>query len=183
MAIRFYADITDAGSALVLVQSLNEATPLRLDVTPLGTAFALCEGWKDTPSTLPLRLHAPSRVVQAVAEIMKAEPDQRAFPLFGIDELQSSRALPFFLRVRDMRQTWEASGRAAADFPQEYQVTDLRVVVHKMLTDTSVDWRTVMFVGSEEALLKAQEIQVKAAEAYDPGDEPPPLEGDPDPSD
>ena len=42
---RWYADVDEAQSALVLAQHLNPNTPLVLGVTPLGTAFALVHGW------------------------------------------------------------------------------------------------------------------------------------------
>ena len=59
VAIRFYVDPDEASSALVLAQTLSPEPPLHLTVTPLGTAFALLEGWTDAPTQLPFRLRAP----------------------------------------------------------------------------------------------------------------------------
>ena len=55
---RWYADVDEAQSALVLAQHLNPNTPLVLGVTPLGTAFALVHGWAkgENEPAHPLRL-------------------------------------------------------------------------------------------------------------------------------
>lgn len=62
--VRFWTDPDEAGSALVVAQAMKEDVPLRLAVTPLGTAFALAEGWQQTPSALKLKLHASKTVCE-----------------------------------------------------------------------------------------------------------------------
>ena len=174
LAVRWYSDVDEANSALVATQALNPDTPLQLGVTPLGTAFALSEGWQQTPSTYPLRLHASSRVAATLAKELGAEPDAGAFPLFGCTELQSSRVLPLFLSREDMQETWRATGRSADSFPSDCTVLDLRQLVYKkMLADASVNWRTVMLIASTSATAKAQECEAAA-------EEPPPLQSDAD---
>ena len=153
------------------------APQLTLAVTPLGTAFALSEGWQSTPSKLPLRLHQNATVVAAVAEELGASADAKAFPLFCCDELSSARVMPFFLSKKDLADTWAAAGRPADKLPQDLTVVLLRTLVHKMLTDAdggSVNWRTAMLVASQKGTELAQRLQ--EGRPADPDDEPPPLE-------
>ena len=120
---------------------------LKLAVTPLGTAFALTEGWQSTPSKLPLRLHQNASVVAAVAEELGASADAKAFPLFCCDELSSARVMPFFLSKKDLADTWTSAGRPADKLPQDLTVVLLSTLVHKMLTEAdggSVNWRKVL---------------------------------------
>ena len=56
--VRFFTDPDEAGSALVVAQLKKPDVPLRLAVTPLGTAFALSQGWQETPPGIKLRLQA-----------------------------------------------------------------------------------------------------------------------------
>jgi hypothetical protein len=173
--------VPQASSAVVAAQLvLGDAVNLRLACTPLGTAFALTEGWAPTPSALPLRLHANRSVVAAVAEDLGASPDAAACPLFCCDELSSARVRPFFFSRQDLADTWVSAGRPAETAPTQLTVVDLRGIVQKMLAGAGIDWRTAMFIGSAKATAKAQEIQeaearAKAA-AADPEAEPPPLE-------
>ena len=124
---RWYADVNEVQSALVLTQHLNPDLPLSLGVTPLGTAFALTSGWKTTSSAHPLKLQASKAVVTAVAKELGAAPDG-AFPLFGCDELQSARLLPLFLSKDDLHATWRAMGRSADAMPTELQVSSLHTI-------------------------------------------------------
>lgn len=124
---RWYADVDEAQSALVLTQHLNPDLPLSLGVTPLGTAFALTSGWKATSSAHPLKLQASKAIVAAVAKELGASPDG-AFPLFGCDELRSPRLLPLFLSKEDLHATWRAMGRSAEAMPTELQVSSLHTI-------------------------------------------------------
>jgi hypothetical protein len=181
--IRWYLDVDEANSALVLAQTLKPDVPLRLSVTSLGTAFALCSKWQDCPSSLPLRLQASRAVVAAVAEELGATSGDAgdAFPLFCCDALSNSRVMPFFLTREDLKDTWVGAGRPVERLPSDLTVTLLHQVVQLMRTDTSTNWRAAMFVASPAAIEKAQEIQEATQEAAkiaaaDPLDEPPPLE-------
>ena len=181
--LRFWSDLDEANSALVLAQTLRGAsTTLRLACTPLGTSFAYAEGWQDTPATLPLRLHASRAVVAGVAEELGAAPtDAAAFPLFCCDELSNSRVRPFFLSRQDLSDTWVSAGRPADALPSQLTVVLLRKLVQMMLTGHGgIDWRTAMFIASHRSTAKAQEIQEREAAARivddDPEAEPPPLE-------
>lgn len=198
--IRWYADVDEAESALVVAQLRCPDMPLHLAVTPLGTAFALSEKWQSSPSALPLKLHASKTVTAGLAEELGATVDaDDIFPVFSCEELSNSRVMPFFLSRQDLADTWVAAGRPAASIPQELTVTLLRTLTKLMLerplerqdsgADTggggsaaqaaSVNWRTSMFIASTKATRKAQQLQ-EAEEAAkrkkeDAEVEPPPL--------
>lgn len=182
ICIRFWSDIDEANSALVLAQTLRgDSTTLSLACTPLGTSFAYAEGWQDTPATMPLKLHASRAVVAGVAEELGAEPDAAAFPIFCCDELSNSRVKPFFLSRQDLSDTWVSAGRSADALPKDLTVVLLTKLVNMMLTaHGGIDWRTAMFIASHRSTDKAQEIQEREAAARivedDPEAEPPPLE-------
>ena len=175
--VKFFIDPDEAGSALVLAQHLQPDLPLRLAVTPLGTAFALVEKWAETPSKLPLRLVASSSVVAGVAEDMGATPDGFTdVPVFACDALMNHRVMPLFLSRADLAATWVAAGRPAEALPTDVTVTVLRKIVHLMLSDTTTNWRGAMFIAGARAIEKAQAIQEAEANApQDARDEPPPL--------
>ena len=124
---RWYADVEEVQSALVLTQHLNPDLPLSLGVTPLGTAFALTSGWKATSSAHPLKLQASKAIVAAVAKELGAAPDG-AFPLFGCDELSSPRLLPLFLSKHDLHATWKAMGKSAEAMPTDLSVSSLHTI-------------------------------------------------------
>ena len=204
-AVRWWADVDEAGSALVVAQLKHPDMPLRLAVTPLGTAFALSEKWQETPSKLPLKLHASRTVVTGLADELGATADEDAFPIFSCEELSNSRVMPFFLSREDLLDTWVAAGRPAASVPTELTVTLLRTLTKLMLErplerteqakgsssggegsssapapSTTVNWRTSMFIASTKATQKAQELQ-EVDEAIrrqkeEKDSEPPPLE-------
>lgn len=181
--VRWWTDPDEAGSALVLAQHLKPDVPLRLAVTPLGTAFALSAGWSPNQSSLPLKLHASTSVVAGAAEELGAAADADAFPLFCCDELSSNRVRPFFLSREDLAATWVSAGRSADALPSELTCVALPQLAKMMLAaHGGIEWRTAMFIGSQKALEKAQaigEAEAQAATAKaaasDPDAEPPPL--------
>lgn len=192
-AVRWWADVDEANSALVVAQLKSPEMPLRLSVTPLGTAFALSEKWQETPSKLPLKLHASRAVVAGVADELGATADADAFPIFSCEELSNSRIMPFFLSRQDLLDTWVAAGRPAEAVPKELTVTLLRTLAKLMLerplesagssttgAGTAMNWRTSMFIASSKATKKAHELQ-EADNAIrqkkeEKDAEPPPLE-------
>lgn len=164
--VRWFADADEAGSAMVVAQARNPAVSLQLACTPLGTAFALSEGWQSTPSKLPLKLHASRQVVAGVAEELNASADADAFPVFCCDELSSARVRPFFLSKQDLAETWVAAGRSADSVPTELTVVLLSKLVQMMLTGHGgIDWRTAMFIASGTATAKAHELTERAEAA------------------
>ena len=180
--VRWWLDVEEAESALVVAQTMKPDVPLRLSCTPLGTAFALSEGWQATPSKVPLKLHASRSVVAGIADDLGAAPDA-AFPVFCCDELSNARVRPFFLSRQDLAETWSAAGRSADALPTELTVVLLQRLVNMMLTaHGGIDWRTAMFIASRKATAKAQEIQEAEAKQQaaekedDPEAEPPPLQ-------
>ena len=188
--VRFWLDAEEAASALVPAQlAAGDAMPLRLAVTPLGTAFALTHKWQDCPSALPLRLHAARSVVAGLADDLGATADAADIvPIFCCDELSSSRVRPFFLSRQDLADTWVAAGRPATALPTELTVTSLPALVKLMLSGSSasagegetVNWRTAMFIASNKASTRAQAIEEADAEARRKREEkesdPPPLQ-------
>jgi len=184
IAVRWFVDVDEASSALVAVQLLNPDTPLQLGVTPLGTAYALANGWAPNQSTFPLKLMPSKAVVAALAQELGAEPDESAFPLFTCDEMTSARLRPFWTSAEDVRATWLSAGRKAETFPSNLHVVDLSRIVKLALTANGFDGRTLMLIASSKATAKAQQLQELAQsrerelEAAGLGDEPPPLEGE-----
>lgn len=191
--IRWYADVEEAESALVVAQLRSPDMPLHLAVTPLGTAFALSEKWQSSPSALPLKLHASKTVTAGLAEELGATVDaDDIFPVFSCEELSNARVMPFFLSRQDLADTWVAAGRPADKIPQELTVTLLRTLTKLMLerplerqdgaegaAAAPVNWRTSMFIASSKATRKAQQLQEAEAAAKsrreDAEVEPPPL--------
>lgn len=174
--IRWYVDVDDAQSALVMVQALNPEVPLQLGVTPLGTAFALSQGWQPNEAPVPLRLHASKAVLMALAEERGQEPAADAFPLYGCEELTSARVMPFWTNAADVKETWLSAGRPPEAFPTSLTVVDLRKLVQSAMSDDH--WSTLMLIASSKAITKAQELQEmeETRVAAGLGEEPPPLE-------
>jgi len=158
LAIRWFVDVDEAMAALELVQAHNPDVPLQLGVTPLGTAFALVQGWEPNGSKLPLRLQASRATVAGVAEDLSAawtaEEAATALPIFSCAELKSDRVIPFWVSKPDVKATWLATGRSEAEMPKELVVADLRSVVAKAMSAdgaSEADWRKLMLVASQKS--------------------------------
>ena len=183
LAVRFYADPIEAESALVMVQALNPTSNLMIGVTPLGTAFALSEGWQPNGSSHPLQLYGSKAVLAAVAQESggAALGEGASFALFGCEGLTSARVTPFWSNGASVKATW-AEARPGIPCPSELQVTHLHEVVKRTMTDTTYNWRTLMLIATQKATEKAQQCaEAEAAleselRAKGLGDEPPPLE-------
>lgn len=176
--VRWFADMEDAQSALDKVQALNPDMTLRLGVTPMGTAFALAQGWSPNGAEYPLKLHASKKVVQALAVKLGATPSVDDFPLYSCEELTSDHVMPFWLSAADVKATWIAAERPEDKFPDELILLDLQKLVRLAMTSEDADWSKLMLVASEAATNKAQELQETEEQRLMAGlaDEPPPLD-------
>ena len=196
----WYADPTDAKMALEQAKALDPTGAFALDVTPLGRAFALSEGWMGPPpgQAPPMRLQASASVVQAcgadgntLPDKLKAKMNQRTgpFPLFFMEELQADDVVPYFFTKEDLVGCWTNSGKSAESLPSSLTLSDLRVLVIRMLTEEA-DWSKVTLVPMQKAVdlmamideLQSKREQVAAAVAAavkkrgeDPEADPPPL--------
>ena len=177
----WYSDPSEAKGALVHAKAQNPDADLHLGVTPLGVAFELAVGWKESKSTAALRLQSSLSVTQPVEEVLQAQLSAQGlavgtwrFPIFCCDQLQTSTMMPCFLSRNDLAKTWAAAGRSIASIPDSVTVVDLRVFVNQMQTDT-FKWDIVNFVASQRAVDMVREAKAEGPPP-DPQAEPPPLE-------
>ena len=163
-SICWYLDPNEAMSALMTMQAIHASTTLHLAVTSLGTAYALSEGWVASLSKVPLRVQGSQQVVRAVADSLGADTLAEhnkasgcgVVPIFSSDDLTSSRLMPLFLHPRDFVATWVSAGLPPERVPAELNVAPLKKIVNLMLTGSSGrEWRTAVFVASEQSALVA----------------------------
>ena len=67
----FYVDLAEARAALAQLRDLNPSLELRIGITPLGTAFALSEGWNGDPG-VTIRVAPPAACSELYADIARA---------------------------------------------------------------------------------------------------------------
>lgn len=157
--LRWFSSVLDAKAALQAMQAKMPPVPgfsIRLDFTPLGRAYSLSDKWVDSKKlqgeSPPMAIEASSRVLAACGQaavdslersvpgvLRKRNPLQRPIPLFFLDELQSDRILPFFFSREDLASCWAASGKRVEDLPSQLNVTDLRALVARTLSEEN-DW-------------------------------------------
>ena len=171
----------DAQRALEATRASNPSLPLAIEASPLGTAFALSEGW--SPSLVPegahLRLQCSSRVLASMPEPPQPLPEALSnrfnpltscLPTFAVDgDFRTPHgATPVCFDVQTLAATWEReSGRPPSEMPG-VRVVDLRMLLATMLTQAQ-DWRGVAFTAAPKVLQHARLLNVAT------GDEPPPL--------
>ena len=181
----FYFDPADAKAAME-ERSKTHPGPLAVSFTPLGRAFALSEGWikpaaSDPP---PMRLQASQAVLRSFGGKVchdlcppkireQMNPRTSPLPVFTLSELQdeASGATPFFFSRNDMTRRWvEKTGKPVAAVPEHATLSDLRVLVVRMLTNAR-DWETLQLVPDQqvsariEKQRKAREAEAAAARA------------------
>lgn len=106
----------------------------------------------------------------APALLKRRNKEQGIVPLFGSEAIrfelpsesleagvQHSR-LPLFFSRRELSSAWLSSGGSGKQLPT-VQVTDLRTLVWQLQTDTTTDWRSLLFVASQAAIEFVQEQQ------------------------
>ena len=178
--LRFYADPAEAQDVLDSVQALNPDVTLHMGATPLGTAFALSQGWAPNGADVPLRLRAAAAVITKVSKELSIEMDaDSSFPLFGSSCMTSATVTPFWLSPADLHASWEENGRPGGEQVPDVTVTDLTKVVKLALSDASErDWRTLLLIAPPSSIAKAQGLheteQARSAAGLD--SEPPPLQ-------
>ena len=149
-----------------------------IEVTPLGTAFALSEGWSPVPPGTLLRLECSQAVVATMPEppaplpsALRERFNQRtgAIPIFMVDGFRTAKGtVPACLDVRDLCRLWERETGRPRDAMPEVTISDLRLLVARMLAQAD-DWRAFAFVAAQPELDFARALGVQS------GDEPPPL--------
>lgn len=170
-SICWYSSVGDAREALGRAQAAMpqcDGFSLGLNFTPLGRALGLSEGWagpKLGSAPPPMRLQASQEVKKAVEgalarslpsdhKLLITKHNKRTgwFPLFFLEELQSKRVLPYFFSRDDLVRCWVASGRPLEAIPEQLEVTDLRLLVMRLLTEPG-DWAgRLLFVPPQETI-------------------------------
>jgi len=156
----WFSDVFDAKAELAAMHAGMPLPPpgisLGLDFCPLGRAFSLSDGWVSAQriqgESPPMRLQPSSKVLetcgaeglkqlesQLPSVLKKRNRRQGAFPLFYLKELQNERVMPYFFAREDLVTAWMSSGKAVEDLPPTLDVTDLRALVARVLTEPN-DW-------------------------------------------
>lgn len=174
----FYFDADDAKRQMAKLQEANAGLKLELEAIPLGTAFALSEGWSPVPEGTQLRLQASLAVLASLPEPPEPLPQvlqQRfnaltgAIPLFMLEgHRRLTGETPFFSDVPSLLSGWTRDTAKPKEEMPEVTVVDLRLVVARMLSQSD-DWRCVCFVPPRKALEHVRQLAIQN------GDEPPPL--------
>ena len=174
----FYLDADDAKRQMARLEETNAVLGLELEVTPLGTAFALSEGWSQVPEGTQLRLQGSLALLASLPEPPEPLPQvlqQRfnqltsALPLIWIEGHRTWKGeTPFYSDVLTLLSEWtRGTGKSKEQMPA-VTVIDLRLVVARMLSQAD-DWRRVCFVPARKAMDHVRQLAVNN------GDEPPPL--------
>ena len=179
----WYFDHEDAKTQLEALQKENPTVQLAIETTPLGTAFALSEGWQPVPENTALRLQAsraglgelpeaPDPLPDALRE--RFNPRTGPIPLLGVDDFRlGNGSTPLFFGITDLVRTWTRdTGKPKEEMPN-LTLVDLRLIVARMLSDEGQDWRLLQFCAARKSLEYAAELHTRDV---DLGDEPPPLE-------
>lgn len=202
----FYVDESDAVAALE-ERKITNPDPMALGCTPLGRAFGLSEGRTFGFSTnlkCPMRLQGASSAIDAVGlkeatrlcpPTLRKQLNPRTgpLPMFSLEELvEGTEEAPYFFSHHDLVAHWmEKTGKKQEEFPQRLIITDLRVLIVRMM-QVPQDWKTLKLVptSSSVAWLEAAaahhrataekaraEAEAEAADGPPPllEDEPPPL--------
>ena len=196
----WYLDENDGAEAL-LARKETHAGQLALGCTPLGRAFGLSEGWVTPKGRLPgpMKLQASSAMLKDVAGDIKSAdqifpPSLRKrfnkrtspLPMWSFTEpFDDGACMPFFFDRLSMAEYWlDRTGRPREELPKDLVLTDLRVLIVRMLTKAE-EWKKIKLVPSHASAewQKQREERAKAeleakAKAIENGDEPPPLVAD-----
>jgi hypothetical protein len=159
--IYFYADAADATAALDELKRSEPDARLRLELVPLGRAFALVQGLMGLKAPSPTRLHFSRSTVAAEGEAGVPEHlrdrmrSAGTFPLFYAENIGSQRVTPVFFSRDDLLAQWVKGGNAAETLPP-VTVTDLRVVVARTLQEPG-DWKPLVLIppSASAELVKA----------------------------
>jgi len=180
----WYFDHEDAQRALDELKAANPQLVLELETTPLGTAFALSEGWQQVPENTLLRLQASRAALASLPEPPEQLPEALRerfnsrtgpIPLLAIQSFKSRGKTPFFFGATDLAMTWmRETGKPQAEMP-DITVVDLRLIVARMLSDESSSWQGLSFCADRKSMEFAAQLHTRDVAN---GDEPPPLDAD-----
>jgi len=175
----FYLDPEDARAQLHKLRAANPSLQLALDASPLGTAFALSEGWSPVPEDAMLRLQASRAAIASLPEPPEPlppalrerfNPRTSALPILMLDGFRTAKgATPAFLDVPTLLATWQRETGLAREHMPSLTVIDLRLVVARMLSQPN-EWTALTLVAPHASLELARAMAVES------GDEPPPLQ-------
>lgn len=169
----FYVDLAEARAALAQLRDLNPSLELRIGITPLGTAFALSEGWNGDPG-VTIRVAPPAASVASVASTLAAMPPPgpgvppnpriAPFPLFLTSELRTAEVMPVFTSRDDLEQWWAHSEAGAGGRPPPAGLTvlELRTFLYTGMMRQPADWSAFAFVGSQASVRFALQAQAAA---------------------
>jgi len=168
--LTFYTDERDARAALKEVQALKpeSAKALKLELVPLGRAFAVTQGLMGLKAPLPTRLRF-SRSVVAVEGDRGVPPALRPrmsgagpMPLFVSHGLSTDVITPVFLTRDDLAEAWLKRGNDLHDLAQSVVVTDLRVLIARTMQEAA-EWKSLVFVPPRANAELAQAIVAQGA--------------------
>jgi len=201
----FYVDENDAAAALE-ERKVTNPDRMALGCTSLGRAFGLSEGRAFGFSTnlkCPMRLQGSSAAIEAIGlkeatrlcpPTLRKQLNPRTgpLPMFSLEELvEGTEEAPYFFSQHDMVAHWmEKTGKTQEEFPQHLMITDLRVLIVRMM-QVPQDWKTLKLVPSSSSIAwleaaaanqRAASEKAKADAEAATADAPPPLlEDDPPP--
>ena len=193
----FYVDENDAAAAME-ERKITNPNRMALGCTPLGRAFGLSEGRAfgfTTNLKCPMRLQGCSAAITAIG-VKEAtrlcpptlrkqlNPRTGPLPMFSLEELvEGTDEAPYFFSQHDMVAHWmEKTGKKEEEFPQRLVITDLRVLIVRMM-QVPQDWKTLKLVPTSssvawlEAVAANQRAAAEKAKAA-AADGPPPLQDD-----
>jgi hypothetical protein len=159
--IRFFTDGADATAAVDELKRSEPDAKLRLELVPLGRAFALVQGLMGLKAPSPARLHFARSTVAAEGEAGVPEnlrDRMRAagpFPLFYAEHIGSPRVTPVFFSRDDLLAQWVKGGNVPEALPP-VTVTDLRIVVARTLQEPG-NWKPLVLIppSNSAELVKA----------------------------
>ena len=136
--LHFFVSHEDAQAAMDGALKVTPDAKLRLELVPLGRAFALTQGLMGLDSPVPCRLHSPRMVVKAEGErgvpedLRERMRSAGPFPVFMTERLSTPALTPVFLTRDDLVDCWMKRGYQIEDLP-EPTISDLRILVARMM--------------------------------------------------
>lgn len=196
----WYLDPADGRARLAATQSANPQLQLALETTPLGTAFALSEGWSAAPADTPLRLQASRAVLASIPgppdplpESLRERFNQRTslIPVFmiegfevaarkgdgfhhrgGVGSGSQRKTSPIFFDAAHLLAAWLRETNLPKERMPEITMIDLRLLVARMLAEEN-KWASIAFWAAEGPLGYAAQLHKRDVAR---GEEPPPLQ-------
>lgn len=171
----WFIDAADAKEMLEITVAGNEEEEgLHLGCTPLGSAFAVCNGWVDTgeaDASVRYKLQGKRSLMDqapVLREMLQAKGIDAGcwtVPFFSSDDFQTDSVMYFFTSADDLRAGWVRSGRPADEAPEQPLMMDLRILVNAMMQDGGLRFKARL-VPTPDAYALSQELldQAKATD-------------------